>query len=93
VLAAVPLASAGALVNAELLGKAMRRGFRIREVAVTHRPRRHGRATGGRLRVAWQALRELAVQAPCIRGGGPAAPASARDRPLPAPLARHPAAG
>ncbi len=76
VLAAVPLESTGALVNAELLGKALRRGFRVREVPVAHRRRRHGRATGGSPRVVWRALRELvelgaSIRAP-LASGAPA---------------------
>jgi glycosyltransferase involved in cell wall biosynthesis len=70
VLGAVELESAGALVNAELLGKAARRGFRVREVPVTHRPRRHGRATGVAPRVVLQAFRELVALAGRIRAIG-----------------------
>jgi hypothetical protein len=73
VLAAGPLESAGALVNAELLGKAVRQGFRVRQVAVSHHPRRHGRASGWRPRVVWGALRELVVLRGRIRGAAPAA--------------------
>jgi len=67
VVAAVGLRSSGALVSAELLGKAARHGFRIREVPVSHRPRRHGRATGGTPRVVWRALCELVVLGAAIR--------------------------
>jgi glycosyltransferase involved in cell wall biosynthesis len=71
VLAAVALESAGALVNAELLGKAVRRGFRVCEVPVSHRPRHHGRATGGAPRVVLHAFRELAALAGRIRAVEP----------------------
>lgn len=84
VLAALTLESAGALVNAELLGKAIRRGFRVHEVAVSHRPRLHGRASGGRPRVIWRAFRELAALAGRIRE-----PAAA-GRPAPVRGAKHP---
>jgi glycosyltransferase involved in cell wall biosynthesis len=82
VVAAVALESTGALVSAELLGKAAQQGFRIRQVAVSHRPRRRGRATGASARVVWRALRELlalgsAIRAPG-RAGGAGAGAGAR---------------
>jgi glycosyltransferase involved in cell wall biosynthesis len=53
------LASDGALINAELLGKAMRRHARVVEVGVDHLPRRAGTPTGGRPDVILRALREL----------------------------------
>ncbi|MCL6553952.1 MAG: glycosyltransferase family 2 protein [Firmicutes bacterium] len=53
------LESAGAFISAELLGKARRRGARIVEVPVSHRPRRHGRQTGGSPRVLLRAFYEL----------------------------------
>jgi hypothetical protein len=64
VVAAVGLRSSGALVSAELLGKAARHGFCIREVPVSHRPRRYGRATGGTPRVVWRALAPTADALP-----------------------------
>ena len=59
VIEALPLASIGAFVNTELLLRARRAGFRIREVPVTHRPRIAGRSKGATLRVIARALLEL----------------------------------
>jgi glycosyltransferase involved in cell wall biosynthesis len=71
VLGAVRLEAAGALINAELLGRAVRRGFRVHEMAVSHRPRLHGRASGGKPGVAWTAVRELTALARRIRAAAP----------------------
>lgn len=60
VLDSVPLASLGAFVNTELLVRARSAGFRIRQVPVTHHPRRHGRQSGARPRVILRAIVELA---------------------------------
>jgi hypothetical protein len=49
----------GASINAELLARARRTGFVIREVGVHHYPRRAGRPTGARPRVIFKALRDL----------------------------------
>ncbi len=54
------LQSGGALISAELLAKARRRGVVITEVPVTHAPRRSGRQTGGSLRIVLRAYFELA---------------------------------
>jgi len=61
VLAAIPIASVGAFVNTEILVRAAREGFRIHEVPVSHRRRRHGRQSGARPRVILRALVELAT--------------------------------
>jgi glycosyltransferase involved in cell wall biosynthesis len=61
VLEAIPIASIGAFVNTEILVRAQRLGFRIREVPVSHRPRVHGRQSGARPRVILRALLELAT--------------------------------
>ena len=61
VLDAIPIASLGAFVNTEILVRARAAGFRIRQVPVTHRPRRAGRAKGATPRVIVRALVELAV--------------------------------
>ena len=50
----------GALISAELLAKAQRRGARMVEVPVSHRPRLRGRATGGNPRILFRAFYELA---------------------------------
>jgi hypothetical protein len=61
VLDAIPIASRGAFVNTEMLVRARAAGFRIRQVPVTHRPRRAGRPTGASPRVIARALLELAT--------------------------------
>jgi len=61
VLDAIPIASLGALVNTEILVRARAAGFRIRQVPVTHHPRRAGRAKGATPRVIVRALVELAT--------------------------------
>lgn len=59
VLEAITLESTGALVNAELYGRAVRKGFRIREVGVHHYPRTAGVQTGAHLRVILRAFYDL----------------------------------
>ncbi len=56
----LPLQSTGAAINAELLARALARGLRLREVPVSHFPRRLGRASGARPAVIARALVELA---------------------------------
>lgn len=53
------LQATGAFISAELLARAARRGARMVEVPVTHRPRRFGDQTGGRPRVLIRAFYEL----------------------------------
>ena len=55
----VQIRSVGAMVNTEILSQAFRFGMRIKEVAVTHHPRKHGQPSGARLRVIVKAFREL----------------------------------
>jgi len=55
----LPLESDGAFINAELLGRAVRRGRRIVEVGVTHYPRPSGRQTGLHPLVVLRAFAEL----------------------------------
>ncbi len=55
----LPLASVGAFINTELLVRARAAGFRIHQVPVSHRRRRHGRQTGARPRVIARAFVEL----------------------------------
>jgi glycosyltransferase involved in cell wall biosynthesis len=59
VLDTIPIASMGAFVNTEILVRARKRGFTIKEVAVTHYPRRFGKQTGAHPRVIVKALTEL----------------------------------
>ena len=73
VLEAIPIASVGACVNTEILVRAREKGFRIHQVAVSHRRRRAGRQTGARPRVIVRALVELiALYAERRRSGAPA---------------------
>jgi len=59
VLEEVPLTSEGAMIDTELLAGAKRRGFAIREVAVSHFPRHAGHQTGADPRVVLRAFRDL----------------------------------
>jgi len=61
VLDAIPIESIGAFVNTEILVRARRAGFRIGQLPVSHRARRHGRQSGAHPRVILHALRELAL--------------------------------
>jgi glycosyltransferase involved in cell wall biosynthesis len=72
VLDALPIASIGAFVNTEVLLRARRAGFRIREVPVTHHPRIAGRAKGATPRVIGRALVELVTLYRELRVGAPA---------------------
>ncbi len=56
---AIDLQAEGALINAECLAKARRRGARVVEVPVHHYPRRFGRQTGANPRVVARAFVEL----------------------------------
>ncbi len=56
---AIALESTGALINAELYGRAIRAGFGIREVGVHHYPREAGVQTGAHLRVILRAFYDL----------------------------------
>jgi len=55
----VKLESTGALINAELYGRAIRAGFGIREVGVHHYPRELGVQTGAHLSVIFRAFYDL----------------------------------
>jgi glycosyltransferase involved in cell wall biosynthesis len=81
VLEAIPIASIGAFVNTEILVRARAAGFRIRQVPVTHHPRRAGRAKGATPRVIVRALVELATLYRELRA---ASRSPARDPALPA---------
>lgn len=59
VLEGVDLTCSGALINAELLAMARRRGLVPVEVPVTHYPRRRGQPSGGSAAVIWRAVREF----------------------------------
>jgi len=53
------LCSAGALINAEILARATRRGYAVTQVGVHHFPRTRGQPTGAHPRVIFCAFREL----------------------------------
>jgi len=59
VLDAITLESTGALINAELYGRAIRKGFKIKEVGVHHYPREAGVQTGAHFSVILRAFKEL----------------------------------
>lgn len=59
VLNAVTLESTGALINAELYGRAVRKGFGIKEVGVHHYPRTAGTQTGAHPMVILRAFYDL----------------------------------
>ncbi len=60
VLEQITFESTGALINAELYGRAVRRGFGIKEVGVHHYPRTAGVQTGAHLSVILRAFYDLA---------------------------------
>jgi len=53
------LKSTGALINAEILGRAARMGYRLKSIPVTHLPRVAGTQTGAKLSVIFRAFKEL----------------------------------
>ena len=59
VLDAITLETDSALINAELYGRAVRKGFGIKEVGVHHYPREAGVQTGAHLRVILKAFYDL----------------------------------
>lgn len=61
------LQSTGALINAEILARASRRGFTVTQVGVHHFPRTQGHQTGSNFAVIFRALGELAKLAKHIK--------------------------
>ncbi len=55
----ITLSSQGALIDTEILAKAMVKGYTITEVGVNHHPRIAGKQTGAKLSVIYRAFREL----------------------------------
>jgi len=51
--------SQGSMINTEFIAKALRMGSTIKEVGVTHYPRKEGRETGGNLKVILRAIFEF----------------------------------
>jgi glycosyltransferase involved in cell wall biosynthesis len=59
ILSDIALSSEGAMIDTQLLAGARKRGFRIRETAVTHLPRKAGHQTGANVWVVLRAFRDL----------------------------------
>jgi glycosyltransferase involved in cell wall biosynthesis len=59
VLESMPLTTGGAMIDTELLVRALARGARLQEIGVHHRPRVAGEQSGANLRVVLRAFREL----------------------------------
>src|SRR5215467_9920846 len=55
----VQINSVGAMVNTEIFAQVSRFGMTVKEVPVSHFPRRHGKPTGGNPAVILKAFREL----------------------------------
>jgi hypothetical protein len=53
------MSSTGALIDAEILARAARRGYRITQQGVHHFPRTAGTQTGAKFRVIYRAFKEL----------------------------------
>ncbi len=56
----IQIDTVGAMVNTEILARALRSGFKLKEVPVRHFRRLYGEQTGARLRVIVKAFYELA---------------------------------
>src|SRR5581483_8681813 len=55
----VRIQSVGAMVNTEIFAQISRFGMTVKEIPVSHFPRRHGESTGGNIAVIVKAFREL----------------------------------
>ncbi len=55
----IKMSSTGALINAEILAKAIRRGYCVVQTGVHHYPRTTGRQTGAKPKVIFRAFKEL----------------------------------
>ena len=55
----IKLVSTGALIDAEILARAVRKGYRVEQYGVHHYPRTAGAQTGANLRVILRAFKEL----------------------------------
>jgi len=65
----IELSSTGALIDAEVLARAARKGYRITQEGVHHYPRTAGVQTGANLRVVLRAFKELFKLHRQIRSG------------------------
>jgi len=70
ILNSITLESTGALINAEMYGRAIRKGFKIKEVGVHHYPRVAGVQTGAHLSVIVRAFYDLFRLRQKIRSDG-----------------------
>ena len=57
----IEMKSLGALIDAEILARAKRRGYTIGQVGVHHYPRKAGEQSGANLRVILRAFKELLI--------------------------------
>ncbi|MBL7215732.1 MAG: glycosyltransferase family 2 protein [Phycisphaerae bacterium] len=55
----IDMVSTGALIDAEILARAKRKGYTIAQIGVHHYPRTAGKATGANINVILKAFREL----------------------------------
>jgi len=55
----IKIDAVGAMVNTDILSQAVKYGFRIKEVPVTHYPRLRGKQTGANIKVIVKAFKEL----------------------------------
>ncbi len=55
----ITMSSTGALINAEILARATKKGYRVTQVGVHHYPRTSGSATGANPRVILRAFKEV----------------------------------
>lgn len=55
----IEMKSTGALIDTEILARAMRKGYTVKQAGVHHFPRKAGVQTGAKLRVIIRAFREL----------------------------------
>jgi glycosyltransferase involved in cell wall biosynthesis len=67
----IDLGSAGALIDAEILARAVRRGYTVTQRGVHHYPRTAGEQTGANIRVILRAFKELLKLYSKIRKEGP----------------------
>ena len=65
----IELSSTGALIDAEILARAARKGYRITQKGVHHYPRTAGKQSGASLRVVLRAFKELFKLQNRIRSG------------------------
>ena len=65
----IKVSSTGALVDAEILARAVRKGYCVAQKGVHHYPRTAGVQTGANLRVILRAFKELFKLRSCIRSG------------------------